>query len=172
MCVCLQNRPPAVQGSQHQSHSPACMNPALMSSPWVRQKHGGRAIPNPLCLSATDSPQSVTSSSYTLLLSETSHARLKQMAVLLRSHADANIKTCFSLDSDCVTSSALLCCVRMRSLLENISIFIIHHDFSIIITSHNNELSTFFFGFFIRVQTSLAECPAFYCIVVFLQFLI
>ncbi|NP_001012378.1 disks large homolog 2 [Danio rerio] len=53
-----QNRPPAVQGSQHQSHSPACMNPALMSSPWVRQKHGGRAIPNRLCLSTTDSPHS------------------------------------------------------------------------------------------------------------------
>uniref|UniRef100_A0A8C1WIZ7 Discs, large homolog 2 (Drosophila) n=1 Tax=Cyprinus carpio TaxID=7962 RepID=A0A8C1WIZ7_CYPCA len=31
-----QNRPPAVQGSQHQSSSPACMNPALMSSPWYR----------------------------------------------------------------------------------------------------------------------------------------
>ncbi|XP_043106876.1 disks large homolog 2 isoform X5 [Puntigrus tetrazona] len=31
-----ENRPPAVQGSQHQSHSPACMNPALMSSPWYR----------------------------------------------------------------------------------------------------------------------------------------
>uniref|UniRef100_A0A8C2F8B9 Discs, large homolog 2 (Drosophila) n=1 Tax=Cyprinus carpio TaxID=7962 RepID=A0A8C2F8B9_CYPCA len=30
------NRPPAVQGSQPQSHSPACMNPALMSSPWYR----------------------------------------------------------------------------------------------------------------------------------------
>ncbi|KAI4887798.1 hypothetical protein NFI96_005194, partial [Prochilodus magdalenae] len=32
------NRPPAVQGSQQQSHSPACMNPnpALMSSPWYR----------------------------------------------------------------------------------------------------------------------------------------
>ncbi|XP_042588689.1 disks large homolog 2 isoform X35 [Cyprinus carpio] len=31
-----ENRPPAVQGSQHQSSSPACMNPALMSSPWYR----------------------------------------------------------------------------------------------------------------------------------------
>ncbi|XP_048036498.1 disks large homolog 2 isoform X15 [Megalobrama amblycephala] len=31
-----ENRPPAVQGSQHQSHSPACVNPALMSSPWYR----------------------------------------------------------------------------------------------------------------------------------------
>ncbi|XP_016413833.1 disks large homolog 2 isoform X20 [Sinocyclocheilus rhinocerous] len=31
-----ENRPPAVQGSQHQSQSPACMNPALMSSPWYR----------------------------------------------------------------------------------------------------------------------------------------
>ncbi|XP_016349063.1 disks large homolog 2-like isoform X11 [Sinocyclocheilus anshuiensis] len=31
-----ENRPPAVQGSQHQSHSPACMNTALMSSPWYR----------------------------------------------------------------------------------------------------------------------------------------
>ncbi|XP_042621145.1 disks large homolog 2-like isoform X3 [Cyprinus carpio] len=31
-----ENRPPAVQGSQPQSHSPACMNPALMSSPWYR----------------------------------------------------------------------------------------------------------------------------------------
>ncbi|KAK7120605.1 hypothetical protein R3I94_020557 [Phoxinus phoxinus] len=30
------NRPPAVQGSQHQSQSPACMNPALMNSPWYR----------------------------------------------------------------------------------------------------------------------------------------
>ncbi|XP_073770012.1 disks large homolog 2 isoform X50 [Danio rerio] len=38
-CLCIvttKNRPPAVQGSQHQSHSPACMNPALMSSPWYR----------------------------------------------------------------------------------------------------------------------------------------
>ncbi|XP_043106873.1 disks large homolog 2 isoform X3 [Puntigrus tetrazona] len=40
-CYCAlrsnaKNRPPAVQGSQHQSHSPACMNPALMSSPWYR----------------------------------------------------------------------------------------------------------------------------------------
>uniref|UniRef100_A0A673LZE5 Disks large homolog 2 n=1 Tax=Sinocyclocheilus rhinocerous TaxID=307959 RepID=A0A673LZE5_9TELE len=33
---------------------PACMNPALMSSPWVRQKNRGRAITNPLCLSRTD----------------------------------------------------------------------------------------------------------------------
>nr|XP_009303689.1 disks large homolog 2 isoform X14 [Danio rerio] len=57
-CANTENRPPAVQGSQHQSHSPACMNPALMSSPWVRQKHGGRAIPNRLCLSTTDSPHS------------------------------------------------------------------------------------------------------------------
>uniref|UniRef100_A0A673N2R9 Disks large homolog 2-like n=1 Tax=Sinocyclocheilus rhinocerous TaxID=307959 RepID=A0A673N2R9_9TELE len=48
------NRPPAVQGSQHQSHSPACMNPALMSSPWVRRKNRGRAITNSLCLSRTD----------------------------------------------------------------------------------------------------------------------
>uniref|UniRef100_A0A672LLP0 Disks large homolog 2-like n=1 Tax=Sinocyclocheilus grahami TaxID=75366 RepID=A0A672LLP0_SINGR len=48
------NRPPAVQGSQQQSQSPACMNPALMSSPWVRQKNRGRAITNPLCLSRTD----------------------------------------------------------------------------------------------------------------------
>ncbi|XP_016345830.1 disks large homolog 2 isoform X25 [Sinocyclocheilus anshuiensis] len=31
-----ENRPPAVQGSQQQSQSPACMNPALMSSPWYR----------------------------------------------------------------------------------------------------------------------------------------
>ncbi|XP_056096200.1 disks large homolog 2 isoform X14 [Rhinichthys klamathensis goyatoka] len=31
-----ENRPPAVQGSQHQSPSPACMNPALMNSPWYR----------------------------------------------------------------------------------------------------------------------------------------
>ncbi|XP_077098594.1 disks large homolog 2 isoform X13 [Siphateles boraxobius] len=31
-----ENRPPAVQGSQHQSQSPACMNPALMNSPWYR----------------------------------------------------------------------------------------------------------------------------------------
>ncbi|XP_052464030.1 disks large homolog 2 isoform X3 [Carassius gibelio] len=31
-----ENRPPAVQGSQHQSQSPTCMNPALMSSPWYR----------------------------------------------------------------------------------------------------------------------------------------
>ncbi|XP_051539634.1 disks large homolog 2 isoform X5 [Myxocyprinus asiaticus] len=31
-----ENRPPAVQGPQQQSHSPACMNPALMSSPWYR----------------------------------------------------------------------------------------------------------------------------------------
>ncbi|KAL7847175.1 hypothetical protein SRHO_G00221550, partial [Serrasalmus rhombeus] len=32
------NRPPAVQGTQQQTHSPACMNPnpALMSSPWYR----------------------------------------------------------------------------------------------------------------------------------------
>ncbi|XP_051973897.1 disks large homolog 2-like isoform X6 [Xyrauchen texanus] len=29
-----ENRPPAVQGPQQQSQSPACMNPALMSSPW------------------------------------------------------------------------------------------------------------------------------------------
>ncbi|XP_056322754.1 disks large homolog 2 isoform X10 [Danio aesculapii] len=35
-CGNTENRPPAVQGSQHQSHSPACMNPALMSSPWYR----------------------------------------------------------------------------------------------------------------------------------------
>uniref|UniRef100_A0A8C1HCB1 Discs, large homolog 2 (Drosophila) n=1 Tax=Cyprinus carpio carpio TaxID=630221 RepID=A0A8C1HCB1_CYPCA len=38
-CLCIvttKNRPPAVQGSQHQSSSPACMNPALMSSPWYR----------------------------------------------------------------------------------------------------------------------------------------
>ncbi|XP_051542228.1 disks large homolog 2-like isoform X2 [Myxocyprinus asiaticus] len=40
-CYCalrsnLKNRPPAVQGPQQQSHSPACMNPALMSSPWYR----------------------------------------------------------------------------------------------------------------------------------------
>ncbi|XP_016349057.1 disks large homolog 2-like isoform X6 [Sinocyclocheilus anshuiensis] len=38
-CLCIvttKNRPPAVQGSQHQSHSPACMNTALMSSPWYR----------------------------------------------------------------------------------------------------------------------------------------
>uniref|UniRef100_A0A671S6Y1 Disks large homolog 2-like n=1 Tax=Sinocyclocheilus anshuiensis TaxID=1608454 RepID=A0A671S6Y1_9TELE len=48
------NRPPAVQGSQHQSHSPACMNTALMSSPWVRWKNRGRAITNSLCLSRTD----------------------------------------------------------------------------------------------------------------------
>uniref|UniRef100_A0A4W4G5K2 Discs, large homolog 2 (Drosophila) n=1 Tax=Electrophorus electricus TaxID=8005 RepID=A0A4W4G5K2_ELEEL len=38
----LQNRPPAVQGTQHQTPSPACTNPnpnpALMSSPWVRQR--------------------------------------------------------------------------------------------------------------------------------------
>uniref|UniRef100_A0A8C2J7W4 Discs, large homolog 2 (Drosophila) n=1 Tax=Cyprinus carpio TaxID=7962 RepID=A0A8C2J7W4_CYPCA len=54
LCVCLQNRPPAVQGSQHQSSSPACMNPALMSSPWVRRKNRGRAITNYLCLSRTD----------------------------------------------------------------------------------------------------------------------
>ncbi|XP_017548160.1 disks large homolog 2 isoform X22 [Pygocentrus nattereri] len=33
-----ENRPPAVQGTQQQTHSPACMNPnpALMSSPWYR----------------------------------------------------------------------------------------------------------------------------------------
>ncbi|XP_059400220.1 disks large homolog 2 isoform X16 [Carassius carassius] len=31
-----ENRPPAVQGNQHQSQSPTCMNPALMSSPWYR----------------------------------------------------------------------------------------------------------------------------------------
>ncbi|XP_072515161.1 disks large homolog 2 isoform X13 [Salminus brasiliensis] len=33
-----ENRPPAVQGNQQQTHSPACMNPnpALMSSPWYR----------------------------------------------------------------------------------------------------------------------------------------
>ncbi|KAG1970542.1 disks large [Pimephales promelas] len=40
-CYCalrsnVKNRPPAVQGSQHQSQSPACMNPALMNSPWYR----------------------------------------------------------------------------------------------------------------------------------------
>ncbi|KAG1970523.1 disks large [Pimephales promelas] len=38
-CLCIvttKNRPPAVQGSQHQSQSPACMNPALMNSPWYR----------------------------------------------------------------------------------------------------------------------------------------
>ncbi|XP_051542230.1 disks large homolog 2-like isoform X4 [Myxocyprinus asiaticus] len=38
-CLCIvttKNRPPAVQGPQQQSHSPACMNPALMSSPWYR----------------------------------------------------------------------------------------------------------------------------------------
>ncbi|KAK3522031.1 hypothetical protein QTP70_021379 [Hemibagrus guttatus] len=38
------NRPPAVQGSQQQTHTPACMNPspnpALMNSPWVRQISG------------------------------------------------------------------------------------------------------------------------------------
>uniref|UniRef100_A0A671N0A2 Disks large homolog 2 n=1 Tax=Sinocyclocheilus anshuiensis TaxID=1608454 RepID=A0A671N0A2_9TELE len=48
----LQRTPPAVQGSQQQSQSPACMNPALMSSPWVRQKNRGRAIKNPLFFSA------------------------------------------------------------------------------------------------------------------------
>ncbi|XP_056591907.1 disks large homolog 2 isoform X15 [Triplophysa dalaica] len=36
LCTNAENRPPAVQGSQHQSHSPACVNPALMSSPWYR----------------------------------------------------------------------------------------------------------------------------------------
>ncbi|KAK6317410.1 hypothetical protein J4Q44_G00128100 [Coregonus suidteri] len=30
------NRPAAVQGSPHTGQPPACMNPALMSTPWYR----------------------------------------------------------------------------------------------------------------------------------------
>ncbi len=41
LCVCFTEQASAVQGPQHQSHSPACMNPALMSSPWVRRKDRG-----------------------------------------------------------------------------------------------------------------------------------
>ncbi|XP_026129538.1 disks large homolog 2 isoform X13 [Carassius auratus] len=40
-----ENRPPAVQGSQHQSSSPACMNPALMSSPWYRYQDDDSSPP-------------------------------------------------------------------------------------------------------------------------------
>lgn len=151
--VYLQNRPPAVQGSQHQSQSPACMNPALMNSPWVRQKDRGRAVPNPHCLSRTDVLHYVMSSFYTF--SVLFSAQLWMQSKLFR--------TSLSRLEHVSTSALLYHCVCMRLLTENVNL---HHaswfqSFSV--------LQIMNYGSFLacsshRAQTSLAEGHVLNCV--------